>query len=451
LGKILGKYGIAGSTMSRKYLMKWRGKPYYLWRKMYKGVRYTVTCEQLNAPVYTEEGSYRLANAWWQRKLGELQPKIDPTIERLQGYEIMDLVEAIQRGQAAQLLLAAKNIQEYEKRPNHELDSILEAARGSAEIFEGQPVPADQSVGTYADKYLAVERARGKAPATYADLAKCLGKLLLECPHLNRSTAAEKISEETLTATYTWLRTRSGWADKFQSKSFGYLKRMLDVFIGWKLLQPLANMRSRMFTFNLHARPSKTWPLAEVREMLARLTPRLKLYACLGLNCGMYPSDMGQIRQCEYDGKYISRKRTKTRSHSNVPLVSYLLWPETKALLDSYPRLHPEFVLCSKNGSALWRWDMQGDKPVRVDNITKQWRDSRGKKGEKRPTIPLSKLRSIGATLLESHPQHARFKTLYLGQAPATIAERHYAAYSQTLFDEALSWLRGEILGDGKL
>ena len=55
--------------MGRKYLMSWDGSPNFRWVKMYRGVRYRVSCADLGLAeqLWTKEDSYQLANQWWQR------------------------------------------------------------------------------------------------------------------------------------------------------------------------------------------------------------------------------------------------------------------------------------------------------------------------------------------------------------------------------------------------
>jgi hypothetical protein len=60
--------------------------------------------------------------------------------------------------------------------------------------------------------------------------------------------------------------------------------------------------------------------------------------------------------------------------------------------------------------------------------------------------IPLSKFRSIAATLLESHQDYGRYVSYFLGHSPKTLKDKHYAAPSQEVFDAALDWL-GKQLG----
>ena len=57
---------------------------------------------------------------------------------------------------------------------------------------------------------------------------------------------------------------------------------------------------------------------------------------------------------------------------------------------------------------------------------------------------PFKLLRKTSATLIHSNPQFRGLDPLFLGHAPASIAERHYVATSKSALDEALVWLRSE-------
>jgi hypothetical protein len=54
---------------------------------------------------------------------------------------------------------------------------------------------------------------------------------------------------------------------------------------------------------------------------------------------------------------------------------------------------------------------------------------------------PMKLLRKTSATLIESHELYGRYTGHFLGHAPSTIAERHYAAPSMDLFDRIVLWL----------
>jgi len=56
--------------MPRSYLMTWEPGPRQ-WRKVCKGMTYTVSCRDLKVPQ-TKKVSYQAANAWWTAKRAEI-------------------------------------------------------------------------------------------------------------------------------------------------------------------------------------------------------------------------------------------------------------------------------------------------------------------------------------------------------------------------------------------
>jgi len=75
--------------MPRKFLMSptFKGR-HARWRKLYKGVAYTVNCSDLGLPeeLWTELGSYQAANEWWVQKRAELDSgvrPVPPEVERV--------------------------------------------------------------------------------------------------------------------------------------------------------------------------------------------------------------------------------------------------------------------------------------------------------------------------------------------------------------------------------
>jgi len=60
--------------MGSQYLMSWEGGTKNRWVKMHNGVRYRISCSELNSPN-TKEDSYLAANKWWRKKLNSIGPK----------------------------------------------------------------------------------------------------------------------------------------------------------------------------------------------------------------------------------------------------------------------------------------------------------------------------------------------------------------------------------------
>jgi integrase len=192
--------------------------------------------------------------------------------------------------------------------------------------------------------------------------------------------------------------------------------------------------------FQVSPQAVKTYPTAKVRHVLATLKSRLKLYALLGLNCGMTNVDIAALKKDEIDLKRgtVTRRRTKTGDNANVPVVRYKLWPETVRLLRKHQSTHPELFLTNMRGNPLLGTRIEEGKSKRYDMVVQQWRRAKVE-------IPLKAFRSISATLLESHEIYGRCSSLFLGHSPRSIKERHYAAPPQQLFDQAMEWLRTQL------
>lgn len=424
--------------MPKAYRMTWE-QAKTRWRKMYKGKLYVVSCEQLKAPLPTKAASYRLANAWWEKKLAELTAP-SPEQRARDSFKIIDLEERIARAQR-EIETSRRLMYELGYKPKvvkgHDLRTARLTLDGHADLdslsqamteLEGKPVQLDQSLTKQTERFLEIEKARGRKPRTHQDLTAFIHKAM-RCPSLPED--ASKISEQTISALYAWLRNDSGMAGFSQFKCFSFFKRFVAWLYGQRIIERPRNLDSRQFTFDTAAKAVKTRPVEEVRTMLKKLPDRLRLYAYLALNCAMLGIDMAMLRHDELKGDRIERKRTKTERHESTPVVSYLLWPETLALLNKYPRTHPEYVLTGKTGTPLVRPGKKG----RTDLVGLQWRRGKVK-------IPLKTLRSHAADLLKEGGYDLQMQQVFLCHAPGTVAERHYVNYPQQKLDEAVTWLR---------
>ncbi len=213
-------------------------------------------------------------------------------------------------------------------------------------------MPADFTVEAQAKRFLAVEQARGKAAGTFGDLAAYVNKLKLESGVLTDSMDVRTISERTVTDLYSWLRNNAGLSATVQRKVWNYFRRFVRFLWAEKFIDLPRNLGERTFSFNVQAKKIKTYPVATVRAMVNGLPSRLKLYALLALNCGMYGVDIASLTWSEYSNGRITRKRTKTRAGENVPEVSYRLWPETVQLLEKWKGNHPQVRPYQQDGHA---------------------------------------------------------------------------------------------------
>jgi len=141
----------------------------------------------------------------------------------------------------------------------------------------------------------------------------------------------------------------------------------------------------------------------------------------------------------------IIRKRHKEQDTENAPVVNWLLWPETLRLLKEHRSKDKRLVLVNEDGKPLRvatledRNDGKGDKFRKSDNIRSAVsRTMRKLKIKKSP----SDLRKTGPSKLEEHDVYGRYSQHFLGQAPDSVAGKHYVVPSQEQLDRAIVWLQ---------
>ncbi len=233
-----------------------------------------------------------------------------------------------------------------------------------------------------------------------------------------------------------------------------YTKRdrisVLKSYIHWlyhrELIEQLPRiLESRELSrdLNVTVTPGKivTFEVEEVKRLLAESDDRGKLYWLLMLNCGMGQQDIADLRHDEVDWKAgrIRRKRSKTKASENVPEVDYLLWRETFRLLEHYRSSDPDLVLVNEGGRPLKTEEIVDGKYKKNDNIKSLFFRLARKVGIK--DKPLKLLRKTGATWLEQHEMFFRYKQLYLGHSPRSVADKYYVDPKGGGFDKAIQWL----------
>lgn len=233
-------------------------------------------------------------------------------------------------------------------------------------------------------------------------------------------------------------------------------------FVNWlwerEVIDLPRNIKNRALVFTVPAKKIETLDLEMLRGLLAIAPDKTRLYCLLAMNIGATGRDIADLapHQIDWQAGVITRKRSKTAKHESVPTVSYKLWAGTLRLLKQFKSTDPNRLLLTESGTPLITQSITAnDKIVRVDSIRLAWRRARKKayaaecriaKQEGRkpgPAIQASftKLRKTSSTLLKSHPVHRDVVQMWLGHAPRTMADKHYAAPSQKQFDAAVKWL----------
>ena len=207
------------------------------------------------------------------------------------------------------------------------------------------------------------------------------------------------------------------------------------------------NFDDKELSINVPIKKIETFTADEIQTFLTNATERTQLYILLMLNCGMTQQDISDVAQEEVDwtmGRII-RKRSKTGEVETVPTVNYLLWDQTFDLLKK-SRSNATQVLINENGSPLrFRHVKEDGRGINLDNIKCAYVRLVTKLGLK-DAKPPKFFRKTSASELEKHETYGRFSQYFLGHAPRSVAEKHYAKPSDELFDKAVIWL-GERYG----
>ena len=184
-----------------------------------------------------------------------------------------------------------------------------------------------------------------------------------------------------------------------------------------------------------------TFSAEEIWKLFGAAPRRTQLYMLLSLNTAMTQKDISDLKCSEFDAASmrITRKRSKTKRHANVPIVSYQLWPETRSLLEAERSVSGgELLLVNRNGGPLlWEGVVDG-KYRKNDNVRSAIARVARQMGLKNP---FKSMKKTSATLLRGNREFASVYDFFLGHSAKKIADRHYAKPPQELLDEALEWL----------
>jgi len=430
---------------------------------MLGGTRYVVSCRQLSAWVGThvpdnKEQSYQHANQWWRAKKAEVEASLPPH----PNSQYLDLLgrrlawsQAHGRNDLAQSLddtieqvrsdatgeLNGREVNPFDL-PSVVMDMVDGAVwndRLSEENLD--PTPPDRTIGAQVDRYLALERVRTESDqlsvSEFDTIRRCLHAFR---DHFGRSNPIDGLDSD------RW----EGWWSHLVTLAISveYKKKRLRIaktFVAWlaeKGLIPVPpNLHSRRHRFGGGTRSVLTIPLEDVRLLVRRSPGQLRLHLLLMLNCGMTQVDISDLhpREVDWSQGRIKRKRSKTDAHEHVPTVDYPLWPETWRLLRRLGHRDRDRVLLTSSARPWLRDELRPDgKRSKVDAIKSNFVHLQRKTGL---AYPLKLFRKSSATLLESHEFYGRYVGHFLGHSPRGIAERHYAAPSEDLFDRAVVWL----------
>jgi len=320
------------------------------------------------------------------------------------------------------------------------------------EVMQRSAAPPEQTVKANVDRFLAVKRA--DVAANELSVGR-LYALQLHLSHfadwIGHETAVTEINGPRL-SDYRLELLKEVEAERWSSTTAKDRMNSVTSFVRWLFeIEAIPELPRVMAGKSkaLQITPAHTtitiFTRDEVTQSLTAATDRTKLYILLMLNCGMTQKDIADLLKTEvdWDDGRITRKRSKTKKRKNIPIVCYKLWPETLRLLrQEQAGTESERVLLSGNGTPLWLQDFADDgKYKKTDSIKNAFKRLNQKT---KINKPLKSLKKTSASLLRNNPRFSSLESLFLGHAPRTMADKHYATVPQELLDEAISWLGEE-------
>lgn len=451
-------------------LMCWDRRHRRWWKYKSGHKRFVVSCRQLagwsGEPVpETKEGSYLVANRWWQAKLAEIEAQQPPhpyarilaQLERRRDW-------ARRHGTNGETDTLAEEIETLKSTQRGDLghgDSIVrDMFLGSAttqDIWQDrlerdrpEPVSDDRTLaGQLRRWYEGLDIKVQAGDMTPSRLDNIKAALAHFESHVGKETLAERIDGDTIEGYYKHLlgqvgrrrkNSEEGISAEYAKTIFGMARQFVRWLWSREVITLPRNIDSRGFRFKASPKAIVTFTDEEVVKLVEGATGQLKLHILLMLNCGYKSTDIAELKRHQVDWKEgrIIRRRSKTEDQVDVPIVNYKLWPQTFELLMKHDSGQATVLLTRSGG--LWAWEERGDdgKTHSSDNIASNFNRLRDKLGVGKS---LDKLRKTSATKIESHREYGRYKIHFLGHSPRTLADKHYAAPSRDLFDEVLAWV----------
>lgn len=426
--------------MPRKSLMSYDGKN-RAWVKMFKGVRYRIQCSDLHPTDTTKVGTYQLANDWWLRKHAELLPPPLTVIDKLKESlrkarptqteeQLNDFVTWLTDAQIdpspGQLAL---NLLSVGSMPRELVEAVLgkQHAQQIEDAIDGKKDALTPTINDAIEEFVKIWSTRMK-PRTAIEMVTIIRRLQQD----NLT-----FDEKGVLAAFNNLNARE-LASAGKRKIWSYYKRLVTFVAEQGIIAIPTNLNSGTFKFKVKLKKIKSYPTNDVKSAIAAIQDeKIRLFAILGLNCGMTNTDIGELLHSQVDGGYLTRKRIKTEDNANVPTVTYKLWAETARLLAKYKSKHKTHWFVSSTGTPLVETGFVNGKGKAKDLIHRRFKNSGC-------PISLRDFRKIASTQLDKHENFGRYGSYFLAHSPASMKDRFYSVPSQDIFDKAIDWLGAE-------
>ena len=402
------------------------------WRVSYLRKPYSVSTRQLRkefGPLSaddTEGGSRQAANQWWLAKRAELDQAnqifaID-TRRQLFPVEVPKHIQHLYTKEQ----LADTTYMEDETGALYRNRVLIGSEIGRAVIYDrlerAPAVKVEETIGVLIDKYLDNKNnqaaAGNRSPKTVLTLRSNFNNI---GDFFGRDNSVKTLDGKKIEDFYNHLL-----ASDLQAGSKQSLFSRFKTFVKWlyqsETIESLPRIMEAKLEFNTgaeHTREKIVYPIETIRQLLAAATPQEKLPLLLSLNMGLTASPIAEFQKSQIiDGRY-NYRRHKTGRFKFVPLVKYVVWPETQELLEEV------------------------EIPNSAKTVSNHFNKLRKRVGL---DVEHCHLRNSSASFLHNGP-HATYADHWLGHSSKTIADKHYKKVFEQNFDAAVMWLREQVLG----
>lgn len=434
----------AGETMPRQAKMTWNRKQ-KRWFKKANNKQFVVSCRVLSKEFpelfvsATEEGSYRAANAWWDSRADDQQKEL---AKRMTSVYLESLRKSV----------VDRNKKSDDNRQREEAMTEIYRQAGDGEISMTAAVAMMQDLdrpstgGTTLEQcgadFLSAKKAEVGVrigDGRWDNLRQGVDRFVEFCG----SVKVDDINGGTLSKYHQQLSERIGSRkiSAWHGRNLLQVAKQLVTFAyETERLQVMPrNLHSKNLVIEVQTKEIEVFSVKEVRELLRKAKERTRLYLLLMLNTGMTQQDISDMTHRELKDGKLTRKRSKTKKHSKVPVVTYTLWDSTLKLLRKHADKRTERVLLTPAGNPLVRRELVRGK-FRVDDVVAEAWSKLGAR------LSCKYLRKTSSSLLASRPEFASVASLFLGHAPRSIQERHYTRPATQILAEGIKWL-GEQYG----
>jgi integrase len=470
----------------------WEGAPNYRWVRMIDGVRYRVTCKALGLPEsqWTKAGSRAAANAHFEQ-LGEKRvlDKYAAHPELALHKQALEAAKAV--GQETEVGELTAYMDEVAARPSGATtDSpiLLQKRRSLEELLEVDlahvPLGIIEELTIKRDVRLKLrERLRGKEAA---DPDRTVGHLVAvylaqrqqsEAKQLKATATVEfdRYNLRRMTEFMTsglavddigydlWHRwgehcqsmaETGGWAEKTAKSTLtGSKSWMRWLYSSGRIEKLPRNFDDYKVTVTLTE--PETFTPAELKRIYGAADDETRLLMLLALNTGANQIDIANLEYARSEKTLglwlgtgsVRRKRVKTRKVKRVPVVRYVLWPETLELLERFRQQTGAVVLRNTTGG-LWVSRVRGEDGKYKNNDAVGLRFNRllEEIGIKDKGKSFKTLRATSASLLGNSDKYRPYGPLFLGHAPDGVFEGHYLQEDCRVLNEGVGWLRQKVL-----